>query len=68
MRLHGSNILTREQIDQLIARGLNVVWFPRRLESAYRQQYQTEAAYEFRFRAPIILALYAFLCFGIYQT
>ncbi len=30
MRLHGSNILTREQIDQLIARGLNVVWFPRR--------------------------------------
>ncbi|MBJ9984932.1 GGDEF domain-containing protein [Acinetobacter sp. S40] len=68
MRLHGSNILTREQIDQLIARGLNVVWFPKQLETSYREQYQTEAAHEFRFRAPIILGLYAFLCFGIYQT
>ncbi|MPW44926.1 GGDEF domain-containing protein [Acinetobacter guerrae] len=68
MRLHGSNILTREQIDHLIARGLNIVWFPRQLETAYRKQYQIEAAHEFRFRAPIILGLYAFLCFGIYQT
>ncbi|HBM7897806.1 TPA: GGDEF domain-containing protein, partial [Acinetobacter baumannii] len=34
----------------------------------YRFQYQNGAAYEFRYRAPIILILYLFLSFGIYQV
>lgn len=34
----------------------------------YRDQYRNEAAHEFRYRAPIILGLYLFLSFGIYQV
>ncbi|NUF17221.1 GGDEF domain-containing protein [Acinetobacter lactucae] len=68
MKLQGSNILGREQIDLLTTRGLNFVWFPKQLETIYRFQYQDGAAYEFRYRAPIILILYIFLSFGIYQV
>ncbi|HEO1822309.1 TPA: GGDEF domain-containing protein [Acinetobacter baumannii] len=68
MKLQGSNILGQEQIDLLTTRGLNFVWFPRQLETIYRFQYQNGAAYEFRYRAPIILILYLFLSFGIYQV
>ena len=67
MKLQGSNILNQEQIDLLISRGLNFVWFPKKLEKFYREQYKQGAAYEFRFRAPIILILYGLLSFGIYQ-
>ncbi|ENY7831963.1 GGDEF domain-containing protein, partial [Acinetobacter baumannii] len=52
----------------LTTRGLNFVWFPKQLETIYRFQYQNGAAYEFRYRAPIILILYLFLSFGIYQV
>ncbi|EPJ9057000.1 GGDEF domain-containing protein, partial [Acinetobacter baumannii] len=67
-KLQGSNILGQEQIDLLTTRGLNFVWFPKQLETIYRFQYQNGAAYEFRYRAPIILILYLFLSFGIYQV
>ncbi|MBP2997271.1 GGDEF domain-containing protein, partial [Acinetobacter baumannii] len=60
--------LGQEQIDLLTTRGLNFVWFPKQLETIYRFQYQNGAAYEFRYRAPIILILYLFLSFGIYQV
>ncbi|THD96744.1 hypothetical protein E5F90_09465 [Acinetobacter baumannii] len=59
MKLQGSNILGQEQIDLLTTRGLNFVWFPKQLETIYRFQYQNGAAYEFRYRAPIILILYS---------
>ncbi|MBK5649597.1 MAG: GGDEF domain-containing protein, partial [Acinetobacter sp.] len=68
MKLKASNILGQEQIDLLISRGLNLVWFPKELEVIYRDQYRNEAAHEFRYRAPIILGLYLFLSFGIYQV
>ncbi|MFT0217148.1 GGDEF domain-containing protein [Acinetobacter baumannii] len=68
MKLQGSNILGQEQIDLLTTRGLNFVWFPKQLETIYRFQYQNGAAYEFRYRAPIILILYLFVSFGIYQV
>ncbi|ENE6677474.1 GGDEF domain-containing protein [Acinetobacter baumannii] len=68
MKLQGSNILGQEQIDLLTTRGLNFVWFPKQLETIYRFQYQNGAAYEFSYRAPIILILYLFLSFGIYQV
>ncbi|KQD07606.1 diguanylate cyclase [Acinetobacter nosocomialis] len=68
MKLQGSNILGQEQVDLLTTRGLNFVWFPKQLETIYRFQYQNGAAYEFRYRAPIILILYLFLSFGIYQV
>ncbi len=68
MKLQGSNILGQEQIDLLTTSGLNFVWFPKQLETIYRFQYQNGAAYEFRYRAPIILILYLFLSFGIYQV
>lgn len=68
MKLQGSNILGQEQIDLLTTRGLNFVCFPKQLETIYRFQYQNGAAYEFRYRAPIILILYLFLSFGIYQV
>ncbi|HHP7907345.1 GGDEF domain-containing protein [Acinetobacter baumannii] len=68
MKLQGSNILGQEKIDLLTTRGLNFVWFPKQLETIYRFQYQNGAAYEFRYRAPIILILYLFLSFGIYQV
>ncbi len=59
---------TGNTIDLLTTRGLNFVWFPKQLETIYRFQYQNGAAYEFRYRAPIILILYLFLSFGIYQV
>ena len=68
MKLKASNLLGQEQIDLLISRGLNLVWFPKELEVIYRDQYRNEAAHEFRYRAPIILGLYLFLSFGIYQV
>ncbi|OXS73672.1 GGDEF domain-containing protein [Acinetobacter baumannii] len=68
MKFQGSNILGQEQIDLLTTRGLNFVWFPKQLETIYRFQYHNGAAYEFRYRAPIILILYLFLSFGIYQV
>lgn len=68
MKLKASNILGQEQIDLLISRGLNLVWFPKELEVIYRDQYRNEAAHEFRYRAPIILGLYLFLSFCIYQV
>ncbi|MES5615141.1 GGDEF domain-containing protein [Acinetobacter baumannii] len=68
MKLQGSNILGQEQIDLLTTRGLNFVWFPKQLETIYRFQYQNGAAYEGSYRAPIILILYLFLSFGIYQV
>ncbi|WP_151840510.1 GGDEF domain-containing protein [Acinetobacter soli] len=68
MKLQGSNILSQEQIDLLLSRGLNFVWFPKTLEQVYRTQYRQAAAYEFRFRAPIILILYSLLSFGIFQV
>ena len=61
MKLKASNLLGQEQIDLLISRGLNLVWFPKELEVVYKNQYKNEAAYEFRFRAPIILGLYLYL-------
>ena len=36
MKLKASNILRQEQIDLLISRGLNLVWFPKELEVIYR--------------------------------
>lgn len=68
MKLKASNILGQEQIDLLISRGLNFVWFPKELEMIYQDQYRNEAAHEFRYRAPIILGLYLFLSFGIYNV
>ncbi|MEG2883494.1 MAG: GGDEF domain-containing protein, partial [Acinetobacter sp.] len=62
------NLLGQEQIDLLISRGLNLVWFPRELENIYKDQYRAEAAHEFRYRAPIILGLYSYLSFGTYQV
>ncbi len=43
MKLKASNILGQEQIDLLISRGLNLVWFPKELESIYKDQYRNEA-------------------------
>ncbi len=68
MKLKASNLLGQGQIDLLISRGLNLVWFPKELEVVYKNQYKNEAAYEFRFRAPIILGLYLYLSFGTYQA
>lgn len=67
MKLQGSNILERKEIDRLINNGLNFVRFPKKLEANYCMQYRNEAAYEFRYRGVIIFILYAFLSFGIYQ-
>lgn len=67
MKLEGSKLLSRSEIQALISKGLNYVYFPGKLEAIYKQQYQNEAALEFRYRAPIIFMLYAFLSYGIYQ-
>lgn len=40
MKLKASNILGQDQIDLLISRGLNLVWFPKELEAIYRDQYR----------------------------
>ncbi|OTG91569.1 GGDEF domain-containing protein [Acinetobacter sp. ANC 3813] len=68
MKLEGSKLLSRNEIQALISRGLNYVYFSKTLEPVYKRQYQHEAALEFRFRAPIILILYLFLSYGIYQN
>jgi diguanylate cyclase (GGDEF)-like protein len=68
MKLKGSKILDREQIHNHIRGGLNYVHFSKSLEPEYRNQYCQGAAYEFRFRGAIILCLYIYLSFGIYQT
>ena len=68
MKLKGSTALNRMQIEQVASRGLNSVHFSKTLERIYQEQYKNEAAYEFRFRGLIILILYLFLSFGIYQT
>lgn len=67
MKLQGSNLLERKEIQKLLGKDLNFVWFPATLEKDYRFQYQNEAAHEFRYRGPIILLLYLFLSYGIYQ-
>lgn len=67
MKLPGSNQFTYDQIQKLIQNGLNFVHFPWQIEALYRLHYCREAAREFRYRAPIILALYSFLTFGIYK-
>ncbi|TEU30686.1 diguanylate cyclase [Alkanindiges illinoisensis] len=67
MKLQGSNLLERKEIQKLLGKDLNFVWFPAKLEKDYRFQYQNEAAHEFRYRGPIILLLYLFLSYGIYQ-
>jgi diguanylate cyclase (GGDEF)-like protein len=68
MKLHGSKVVKDKEIQNIIEGGLNYVHFPKQLEPIYREQYQNEAAYEFRYRGPIIFILYVFLSFGIYQT
>lgn len=68
MKLMGSKTLEHKEIQSLIDHGLNYVHFSKPLEPIYREQYQNEAAREFRYRAPIIFVLYLFLSFGIYQT
>ena len=68
MKLPGSSQFTYHQIRKLIAHGLNWVHFPWHIEALYRRRYCQEAAREFRYRAPIILALYSFLTFGIYKV
>lgn len=60
MRLQGSNILSRKQIDLLKKTRLNFVWFPKGFERIYQQQYRQEAAYEFRYRGMIIFILYLY--------
>ena len=67
MKLPGSTQFTYHQIQKLIQNGLNLVHFPWQIEALYRRHYCREAAREFRYRAPIILALYGFLTFGIYK-
>jgi diguanylate cyclase (GGDEF)-like protein len=68
MKLEGSKLLNRNEIQALISRGLNYVHFSKKLEPIYKKQYQHEAALEFRFRAPIIFLLYIYLSYGIYQN
>lgn len=68
MKLKGSKVLNVDEIQALIGRGLNYVYFSAALEPIYRQQYREEAAYEFRYRGPFIFFLYIFLSLGIYQT
>lgn len=68
MKLEGSKLLNRDEIQALISRGLNYVLFSKTLERIYKKQYQNEAALEFRFRGPIILLLYLYLSYGIYQN
>ncbi len=67
MKLEGSNLLERDEIVRLINSRMYFLLFPFTLEQKYSQQYQNEAAREFRLRGLIILALYLFLSLGIYQ-
>ncbi|MEG2885285.1 MAG: GGDEF domain-containing protein, partial [Acinetobacter sp.] len=68
MKLKASTLLRLKQNDLLISRGLNLVQFPKELETIYKDQYRNGAAHEFRYRAPIILGLYSYLSFGTYQA
>lgn len=68
MKLHGTKNLTRNQIDELIAKKLNFLHFSKPIEAIYRQQYKFAAAIEFRYRAPLVLFLYAFLTWGVYEN
>ncbi|AWD71100.1 hypothetical protein KTI62_07420 [Acinetobacter schindleri] len=68
MKLAGSKQISHEKVNELIAHGLNYVYFRKELEPIYRQQYRDEAAYEFRFQGSIILVLYFVLSYGIFQT
>ena len=68
MKLKGSKLLNRQEIDHLINNRLNRVYFSKKKEPFYQKQYQNEAAYEFRVRGMIILILYALLSYGIYSV
>lgn len=68
MKLHGTKNLNRDQIDALIASRLNILHFSKPIEKMYRKQYRSAAAYEFRYRAPMVLFLYAFLTVGVYNN
>lgn len=68
MKLHGTKNLNRDQIDQLIAKKLNFLHFSQPIENIYRKQYRSAAAFEFRYRAPLVLFLYVFLTWGVYQN
>jgi len=46
MKLEGSKLLSRSEIQALISKGLNYVYFSKKLEAIYKQQYQNEAALE----------------------
>ena len=67
MKLDGSNLLVRKEITWLINSRMYFLKFPKKLEQRYSQQYKTEAAREFRLRGLIILILYIYLSFGIYE-
>lgn len=68
MKLHGTKDLTRNEIDKFIAKKLNFLHFSKPIENIYREQYRFAAAIEFRYRAPLVLFLYAFLTWGIYEN
>lgn len=67
MKLDGSNLLVRKEITKLINSRMYFLKFPQKLEQQYSQQYKTEAAREFKLRGAIILCLYLYLSFGIYE-
>lgn len=68
MKLHGTKNLNRNQINELIAKTLNLLHFSKPIEDIYQKQYRSAAAIEFRYRAPLVLILYAFLTWGVYQN
>ncbi len=67
MKLDGSNLLVRKEITRLINSRMYFLKFPKKLEEKYSHQYKSEAAREFRIRGLIILILYIYLSFGIYE-
>lgn len=67
MKLDGSNLLVRKEITRLINSRMYFLKFPQKLEQQYSQQYKTEAAREFQLRGSIILVLYLYLSYGIYE-
>ncbi|MHA3056655.1 GGDEF domain-containing protein [Acinetobacter sp. ANC 4641] len=68
MKLKGSSILSREQVNLLKKTRLNFLWFPKRFERLYTKCYRNEAADEFHYRGIIILILYVYLASGISQV
>ena len=69
MKLPGTAHVQRQQIHDLLQHSLKYLYFvPKDFEQLYQRQYQYQASAQFRYRAPIILVLYAFLSFGIYQA